>query len=160
MVASPTSATPSENGVEHLDAEVVGQVAERASDGVVIVDRDQRILYWNHGMTRIFGFESAEVLGGPLHVIIPERLRRRHDDGFDAAMARGTSRYGDEDLLAVPATGKDGRALSIEFSIVLLPAAGGDGIAHVAAIVRDVTERWQRERELQRRLGELEHPPG
>jgi PAS domain S-box-containing protein len=138
-----------------IDPAIVRRVADTAPDGVVVVDRAGLIRYWNHGMTRIFGFDAADVLGGPLDVIIPERLRKRHNDGFDAAVASGTTRYGDDDLLAVPAVAKDGRPLSIEFSIVLLPDADG-GIAHVAAVIRDVTERWHRDREMKRRLRELE----
>ncbi len=100
------------------------------------------------------------MLGSTLDAIIPEQLRQRHHEGFRAAMARGTSRYGAADLLAVPARHADGRTISIEFSIVLLAAADGT-VGHVAAVLRDVTERRAREQELRRRVAALEgrEPP-
>jgi hypothetical protein len=63
-------------------------------------------------------------------------------------MDRGTTKYGDADLLNVPALAADGRKLSIEFSVVLLPAPNGS--TYVGAVIRDVTARRERERELMR----------
>lgn len=60
-------------------------------------------------------------------------------------MTTGVTRYGEGQLLAVPALHKDGRQISIEFSIQLLKNAGGQ-IEWVVAIVRDVTERFNREK--------------
>lgn len=70
-------------------------------------------------------------------------------------MRSGRTRYGDGQLLAVPALHKDGRQLSIEFSIQLLPEAGRP-VDWVVAIVRDVSERFAREKALRLRLQELE----
>jgi PAS domain S-box-containing protein len=70
-------------------------------------------------------------------------------------MATGVSRYGKGDLLAVPAVTKDGRSISIEFTIQMLHGADGSILGPVA-VIRDVTKRFQRERELARRLKELE----
>jgi signal transduction histidine kinase len=70
-------------------------------------------------------------------------------------METGVTRYGGRDLLAVPALRKDGAPLSIEFSIQLLRDDGG-AIAGAVAIVRDVTARWQKDKELRLRLKELE----
>ncbi|MFG2452631.1 PAS domain S-box protein [Streptomyces sp. NPDC048512] len=137
-----------------LDPEVVLGMADRAPDGVVIIDREGLIRYWNSGAERIFGFSAAEVDGGSLDVIIPEKHRRRHWEGFDTAVRRGTTRYGDADLLTVPALAADGRTLSIEFSVVLL--TGNDGAPYVGAVVRDVTARRAREKELMRRRAETD----
>ena len=90
-----------------------------------------------------------------MDIIIPERLRGRHWDGYQKTMATGVSRYGHGDLLAVPAVTKDGRSISIEFTIQLLKGPGGEILGPVATI-RDVTKRFQREKELARRLKELE----
>jgi signal transduction histidine kinase len=69
------------------------------------------------------------------------------------------TRYGAGDLLAVPALHKDGRTLSIEFSIQLLRGADG-AIAGSAAVIRDVTARFQRDKELRARLKDLEAKAG
>ena len=58
-------------------------------------------------------------------------------------------------MLAVPALHKDGRQISIEFSIQLLKGAGGQ-IEWVVAVLRDVTERYGREKLLRTRLKDLE----
>jgi|SRR5579875_1694121 len=138
-----------------LPIEVVLAAVAQAPDAVVIVDSAGTICYWNDGATRIFGYGPQEMVGSTLDAIIPERLRPRHNEGFRAAMARGSTRFGAADLLAVPARHADGRTVSIEFSIVLLE--GDDGsVGHVAAIMRDVTERRAAERELRQRIETLE----
>lgn len=137
-----------------LDPQVVLGMADQAPDGVVIIDREGLIRYWNGGAERIFGFSAAEVDGGSLDVIIPEKHRRRHWEGFGTAMERGTTKYGDADLLTVPALASDGRTLSIEFSVVLL--TGNDGTPYVGAVVRDVTARRAREKDMMRRRAETD----
>ncbi|WUD72218.1 PAS domain S-box protein [Streptomyces sp. NBC_00510] len=134
-----------------LDPEVVLGMTAQAPDGVVIIDSEGLIRYWNHGAERIFGFSAAEVDGRSLDVIIPERHRQRHWDGFDKSMASGTTKYGDDDLLSVPAVGAGGRKLSIEFSVVLLNGAEGQP-GYVGAVIRDVTERRAKEKELYRQV--------
>ena len=138
-----------------LPEDVVLAAVAHAADAVVIVDAAGIICYWNDGAARIFGYGPEEMLGSTLDAIIPERLRQRHNEGFRVAMDRGSTRYGAADLLAVPARRADGRTVSIEFSIVLLEAHDGS-VSHVAAILRDVTERRAREQELQRRIETLE----
>lgn len=137
--------------MEELDPDVVLQVAAEAPDGVVIVDREGAIRYWNRGAERIFGHPTSAMIGSSLDVIIPERLRQRHWDGFRAAMERGSTKYGEDDLLAVPAIAADGRTVSIEFSVVLL-VDGDGGVRHVGAIIRDVSARWAAEQDMRRRL--------
>lgn len=144
--------------MSELDPEVVLRMAAEAPDGIVIVDREGAIRYWNRGAERIFGYPASGVVGSGLDVIIPERLRQRHWDGFRAAMVSGSSRYGEDDLLAVPAVAADGRTLSIEFSVVLLADAEGR-VHHVAALIRDVTARRARDQQMRRRLAALSADP-
>lgn len=139
-----------------LVEDVVLRAVAHAPDAIVIVDAASVVRYWNDGATRIFGYGPKEMLGSTLDAIIPERLRQRHNEAFSAAMARGTTRYGASDLLAVPARHADGRTVSIEFSIVLLEKTDDGSVGYVAAILRDVTERRAREQELQRRIEALE----
>src|SRR5262249_18471046 len=103
---------------------------------------------------RIFQHAENEAVGRSLDLIIPERLRARHWSGYRQFIATGRSRYGEGDLLAVPGVRKDGTRLSLEFTIV--PIAGGAGrIAGVAALMRDVTARFEETRELRRKLAAL-----
>ena len=66
-------------------------------------------------------------------------------------MATGTSRYGHGDLLSVPGLSKDGRKISVEFTIVLL-RDGTQAVTGTVAVMRDVTKRFEEMRELKRRL--------
>jgi PAS domain S-box-containing protein len=130
-------------------------VLSASADAILAVDREGIIRFWNPGAERIFGFSREEALGRPLDMIVPEGLRARHNDGFAKTMATGETRYGAGDLLAVPALTRDGRRISIEFSIVLLRDSTGapDG---VAAILRDVSARFEETRALRKKLAECE----
>ncbi len=80
---------------------------EEAPDGLLAVDRDGVIRCWNAGCERIFGYASGEAIGASLDMIIPERLRARHWQGFGETMRTGVTRYGAGELLSVPAHRKD-----------------------------------------------------
>jgi PAS domain S-box-containing protein len=123
-------------------------------DGIVVADPEGVIRLWNPAATRIFGFAAEEAVGHSLDLIIPERFRPRHWAGYREVMRTGQTRYGTE-VLRVPATHKDGRRLSIAFTVALLTDPGGR-VAGIAAIVRDETERWTEEQTLRRRVAELE----
>ena len=137
-----------------LDDETYRQIVDGASDAIVVADASGTITYWNAGAEALFGFVSAEAVGQSLDLIVPEPQRARHWDGYRRVMETGTTRY-DQALLAVPALHRDGRRLSIEFKVILLRASDGTPSGS-AAIVRDVTGRWNEDRALRRRLRELE----
>jgi PAS domain S-box-containing protein len=139
------------------DDELCRRLVRDAADAIIGADAEGRIRLWNAGAERVFGFAAADVLGRALDCIIPEKQRTAHWQGYRRVMATGTSRYGAGELLAVPALRKDGTRISIEFTITMIRADDGRPSALVA-IVRDVTARWQRERELQARLRTLEQP--
>jgi PAS domain S-box-containing protein len=124
-----------------------------AGDAIVIANRDGRIITWNQGAEAMFGYPAAEAMDASLDLIIPERLRGRHWDGFHQTMRTGETRYAD-DLLAVPAQRRDGARISIEFRVTLLPGPDGTPEA-IAAVIRDVTSRWEADRALRQELERL-----
>ncbi len=130
------------------------QIVDGAPDAVIFADREGAIRLWNSGAEKMFGYPAGEALGRSLDIIIPERLRERHWSGYRQVMESGVTRYG-EQLLAVPAVRKDGTRISIEFTIVLVRDEKGDLIGS-AAVIRDVTARWQKEKELKEKLAALE----
>lgn len=134
-----------------LGEALLGSVA----DAVVYCGRDGAIALWSPGAERIFGFTEAEALGRSLDIIIPEAQRARHWQGFDKVMATGHSRYGAGDVMAVPALHRDGHRISVEFTIVPMRDAGG-AMVGMAAILRDVTARFEELRALRRRLAVAE----
>jgi PAS domain S-box-containing protein len=127
-----------------------------SSDAIVATNREGHITFWNPGAERIFGFAADEAVGKSLDLIIPENLRARHWEGFHHVMKTGVSRYGDGDLLSVPGLAKDGRRISIEFTIVML--RDETGTAGTVAVMRDVTKRFEEVRELRRKLAEAGQP--
>ena len=130
------------------------QIVEKAADAVIFADKEGIIRLWNSGAESIFGYSADEVLSQSLDLIVPEKLRDRHWEGYRRVMATGKTKYGKE-TLAVPATKKGDNRISIEFTIVLLTNDSGEPLG-TAAIIRDVTERWLQEKELKKRLAELE----
>lgn len=124
-----------------------------AGDAIVAADAEGKIVLWNPAAERIFGFSREEALGRSLDLIIPERFRQRHWDGYDKVMRSGDTRYGTE-VLRVPALHKDGRPLSIAFTVALLKRADGT-VESIVAIMRDETTRWNEERALKKRAAEL-----
>lgn len=130
------------------------QIIENSQDAILFADRDGIIELWNSGAEAIFGYTKEEVRGKSLDLIVPEKLRQRHWDGYQKVMKTGKTRYGKE-LLKVPAIRKDGTSISVEFTIVLVRNRRNE-IIGTAAIIRDVTERWKQEKELKQKLKLLE----
>ncbi len=130
------------------------QIVEGTQEAIIFADRDGTIRLWNAGAEAMFGYSTEEAIGQSLDLIVPERQRGRHWEGYHKVMATGITRYGKE-LLAVPAVRKDGTRISLEFTIVLLRDDAGQPMG-TAALMRDVTARWQQERALRERLAVLE----
>lgn len=123
-------------------------------DAVVISDASGTIIYWNLSAERIFGFSQSEALGQSLDLIIPERLRQRHNEGYNHSMETGTTRYGDK-LLTVPALHKSGKPLSIAFTVSMIFDESHKATA-VAAVIRDDTARFSEDRSMRQRIAALE----
>ena len=137
-----------------LPDDFTARLAADCPEAIIYADAQGRIRFWNDAATRIFGFTEVEMLGKSLDVIVPERLRARHWQGYDHVMKGGESRYGAGDLLSVPACHKDGRQISVEFTI--LPFQGESGaMLGIAAFLRDVSARFEEIRALRRELAAL-----
>jgi PAS domain S-box-containing protein len=135
---------------EKLSQQIIGN----APDAILYVDSKGLIQHWNQGAERIFGFTSAEAIGQSLDLIIPEKLRGRHWEGYFKVMQSGESRYG-TDLLSVPALHRDGQRLSVDFSIVMLKDEQGK-VTGIASLMRDMTAQRQKETKLKEKIAELE----
>ena len=133
------------------------QLVNDAPDAILISDREGIIRFWNSGAEQMFGHAAAEAVGQSLDLIIPENLRSRHWEGYWRVMATGETKY-KTGLLSSPGVRKDGTRVSLEFSMVLLRDEAG-AMAGCASIMRDVTERWKKEKELKERLASCEAKP-
>ena len=132
----------------------LGQLLHEAPDAILISDGKGIITFWNRGAELLFGHSSTEAVGQSLDLIIPEALRVRHWDGYHRVMATGDTKY-KTGLLSSAGMRKDGSRVSLEFSMVLLRDDNGD-MYGCASIMRDVTERWKKEKELKERLAACE----
>jgi PAS domain S-box-containing protein len=133
------------------------KIVENSPIAILFADREGKIRFWNHGAETMFGYGAEEALGQSLDLIVPEKQRPRHWEGWTRVMASGVTKYG-SDPLAVPALKKDGSRISIEFNIILLRAPTGE-LQGAAAMIQDVTARWQQQKEMRARLAALEEAP-
>ena len=131
------------------------KIISAAGDAMVVCDSAGLITLWNPAAERMFGHSKEQALGQSLDIIIPERQRARHWDGYHKTAASGITKYG-HDLLKVPALHRDGHTLSIAFSISLLKGEGQDSdkVVGMLSIIRsimimpvvDVRVMWMRVR--------------
>jgi PAS domain S-box-containing protein len=131
--------------------DIAAALLNGAAEAIVACDSDGVIRFWNPGAVRIFGFTAQEALGRSLDIIIPERLRARHWDGYRETMRTGHTRYGAGDVLSVPSQRKDGTRLSIEFTIMALKDPQGR-MTGIAAVLRDATARFEEVKALRQQL--------
>lgn len=130
-----------------------GLVAE-APDAVIFADRDGTIQVWNRGAERLFGYAAAEVVGASLDVIIPDRLRRAHWDGYHRAIDSGRTKHGNR-VLTTRSVHKDGRKLYVDLSFGLVRDRAGT-VVGAMAMGRDGTARYVSDQALRARIVELE----
>src|SRR5437764_7749377 len=126
------------------------QIVDGAGDAIVFADAAGTIRLWNAAAERMFGYPAVEAVGASLDLIVPEKHRPRHWDGYARVMRTGQTKYGGE-LLAVPAVRRDGSRISIEFTVTLV--RDGDGaVQGIAALIRDVTARRNADTTLRQRV--------
>lgn len=130
------------------------QLVEQIGDAIVASDASGAITLWNPAASRMFGHTEVEALGQSLDLIIPQRQQQRHWDGYHKTMQTGITKYGN-DVLRVPAVHKDGHTLSIAFTVAMLYTSDKK-VASIVAVIRDETSRFAEERNLRKRLTELE----
>lgn len=140
---------------ESLECHTYISIIDNAPDAILYCNSKGIIRLWNKGAEHLFGYSGAEAIGQSLDIIIPERMRQRHWEGYFRVMETGESHYGQYDLLSVPALHKDGSQFSCAFSITLLRDEGGKPHG-IASIMRDGTKTREREQELKARIATLE----
>ncbi|MBZ5628447.1 MAG: PAS domain S-box protein [Acidobacteriia bacterium] len=130
------------------------RIVDESHVAIVYADREGIIRLWNAGAESMFGYTADEAVGQSMEMIIPEKHRARHDEGYRRVMQTGITKYG-RDVLAVPGLRKDGTRISIEFYISLVRSPNGD-VLGAAAMIQDVTARWEREKAMRAKLAALE----
>jgi PAS domain S-box-containing protein len=129
-------------------------LVQAVGDAVMACDASGAITLWNPSCERMFGFTPQDAMGKSLDIIIPQRQQQRHWDGYHQTMKTGITKYGN-DVLRVPAVHKDGHTLSIAFTVSMLHTPDGK-VSQIVAVVRDESARFAEDRNLRKRLMELE----
>jgi PAS domain S-box-containing protein len=142
---------------ENASPDLCQAIVEQAPDAVIFADRAGSIQVWNRGAETVFGYSAAEVVGGSLDVIIPERLRRAHWEGFRRAIETGQTKYGNR-VLTTRSVHKNGSKLYVDLSFALVKDQAG-AVAGALAIARDCTTRYLSDSALRARISGLEQKP-
>jgi PAS domain S-box-containing protein len=138
----------------HTHSWLCEQIVGKAHVAIIYADKDGIIRLWNAGAETMFGYAANEAVGQSMEMIIPEKHRARHSEGYFRVMRTGVTKYGTE-ALAVPALRKDGTRISIEFNISIVRSPEGQ-VLGAAAMIQDVTARWERDKAMRAKLAALE----
>ncbi|HEY8559782.1 MAG TPA: two-component regulator propeller domain-containing protein [Pyrinomonadaceae bacterium] len=131
-------------------------LAETASDAIITIDTDSRIVFVNEAVEKVFGWRAADLIGEKLTVLMPREFQARHDAGLDRYVATGAKN--------IPWTGmelagrhRSGAEIPIEISFGEFEL---EGKRYFTGVARDISERKQAEEALRKareeRLAELE----
>lgn len=137
-----------------MDSQLHTALLDQGPDAVIFAGKDGLISYWNDAAERIFGHSVAAAMGQKLDIIIPEQYREAHWTGFDRALADGDTKYRGQSL-ATRSVRADGEKIYVELSFGIVKDAAGAAIGAIAT-ARDITERFAADREMRRKLRELE----
>jgi PAS domain S-box-containing protein len=112
-------------------------LAETASDAIITIDEDSRIIYVNRAGQNIFGHTIEEMTGADLTMLMPDYLRHLHEAGFQRYVETGRKHIS-WDGVELPGLHRDGHEIPIEVSFSEFV---GSGKRYFTGIVRDITER-------------------
>src|SRR5689334_20650805 len=120
------------------EADLKTTLIEQAPDAVIFADAEGKIREWNASAERIFGWSQAETLGQSLDLIVPERFRDAHWQGYDRALRDGATKYAGQSL-PTRSTRKDGSDIYVELTFAIIHGANGVVLGALAH-ARDITE--------------------
>jgi PAS domain S-box-containing protein len=122
-------------------------------EALVYCDLAGTIRFWNAGAEQVFGWSAQEAVGQSLDLIIPERMRKAHWDGFDQAIARGGVKPGRAAMMT-RSLHKAKESIYVEMSFSMVSDATGALIGSLA-VAREATVRFTEEKALRKQLAEL-----
>ena len=132
-------------------------ILQSMPEALVFADLQGIIQRWNPGAENVFGFTAAEAVGQSLDLIIPERMRKAHWEGFNKAIERGGTLPGRTSAIT-RAIHKSGEPFYVDMSFAMVKDPAGKLIGSMA-VARDATKRFQEEKDLRRQLAELAPKP-
>lgn len=133
-----------------ISAQLSESILKSIHEALIYADLKGIIQYWNHGSEKVFGFTAAEAVGQSLDIIIPEKLRKAHWDGYEKAIVRGDTISGRGSRIT-RALHKSGQTLYVDMSFAMVRDQSNELIGSLA-VARDATERYQEERKLRQQV--------
>ena len=136
------------------DPNTAEALVHQAPDAIVFTDTSGVIRFWNAAATRVFGFSEEQAIGESLDLIIPERFREAHWNGFDRALEARVTKYAGQ-ALATRSVRSDGVQIYVELSFSIVLDDDGNVLGALSH-ARDITERFGRDRTARKRIQDLE----
>src|SRR3712207_5183494 len=131
--------------LEHDAAVIAPSLLTALPDAVIVADREGRIAYVNPAIRTLLGHEPADLVGRSLTVLMPERLRRGHGEGFARYAATGHGKLVGA-TTQLPALHAAGHEVGIDLTLSRLQAADD---ALVVAVLRDASTTILLERQFE-----------
>ncbi|HLW16148.1 MAG TPA: PAS domain S-box protein [Actinomycetota bacterium] len=132
----------------------LGALFDTMTDGIVVAEASNGlVLLWNPAAALIFGYSKEEILGKPIEMLMPERMREMHRAGLARFARTDHGPYVDSQKpVELPAMHKDGSEIAIELTLSKIESLPG----YVLAVVRDITMRIHEEEELRQSHSRLQ----
>ena len=126
------------------EEQMAASLLSSAADAIICVDDAARIIFWNPAAEHMFGYSAAEMLGGPMDIIVPPRRRDAYNSAFAYARQTGASQE-KHSAISVPALRRDGTEFPIDVTMAIWGDSGRFG---AGVIIRDCSERRAAEKAL------------
>jgi len=137
-----------------METSEIAGLMDQSPDAVIFADTEGVIRYWNAAAERVFGFAAEAAIGQNLDLVVPEQFREPHWTGFDRALGDGDTKYRGQSL-PTRSLRADGSTFYVELSFGIVKDEAG-AVTGAIACARDITARFESDRDMRRRLRELE----
>ena len=128
----------------------LASIVESSDDAIIGIALDEKILSWNRGAQRIYGYRADEIVGRPISVLVPANLRKELD-GIMERLKRGES----IEHFETARVRKDGKLINVSLTISPIKDALGK-VVGASTVARDVTERRMLEKRERMRVKVME----
>jgi len=145
LMDKPTPASPPEAVAENTyfhERALLAAIVDSSDDAIISKTLEGKILSWNRGAARIFGYEAHEAIGKPITLIIPPELHAEEQQILDKLSRGERIEHFDTERVT-----KDGRRIAISLTVSPVRSADGTVIA-ASKVARDVSERKIAEQKL------------
>ena len=128
------------------------RLVENTAEGLLTIDDESNIVHANPAVEDILGYAPEELVGSSKMKIIPERLEPVHAQALDRYVETG-ERNIDWDGIELPALHKDGHEVP---TLISLREHRHEGEQYFTGIIRDISERKERENRIQEQRDRLD----